>query len=155
MTKQEYKRRRQQIIREFRSELKDLDHAWKKTKRRIVRRKTKGLSVCNAVRAVMPALASSFTIHDIQASLERNDPVLAAMIKRTSLATALGRMARAFQGFAILRDGRGKKATVFRKLERPLKEAFFKNALVQPAKDWPSGTHLRTRTSLTNAGKFE
>jgi hypothetical protein len=123
MTKADYLRRRRQILRECRIEIRELEQEWKRTKRRVNRRRTKGLSVYNAVRAVLPVLASPFTIHDVRTALRGNDPLLAAMIKRSSLAMALARLGRAFQGIMIAEEGRGKKPTVFQKLDDGLKEA--------------------------------
>jgi hypothetical protein len=123
MTKLDYIRRRKLILRHCRIELRELDEEWNKSKRRVPRRRTKGLSVYNAVRAVFSFLASAFTIHQVQIALRENDPILAGMIKRSSLATALARMGRAYQGFEIMNEGRGRRATVFRKLDGGLKEA--------------------------------
>jgi hypothetical protein len=60
-------------------------------------------------------LGSLFSIREVRETLKRSDPTLAEKVKRSSLATALGRMGRARKEFAILEEGKGKKPTIFRK----------------------------------------
>jgi hypothetical protein len=80
------------------------------------------LTVYGAVRDVLPLLNSCFTIREVRETLKDTDLSLAERVKRSSLATALGRMGRAHDGFRIVEEGKGKRATVFQKLELERRE---------------------------------